>query len=90
MDGMMMRYEIKFLIILIISSLVDSIWVYYIQGVADKAPHKAAISGVLIYLSSIFVTLQVIDNNLSIIPASIGAYIGTYLTVKLKNDKKIE
>lgn len=73
-----------YLLIFAISSLIDAIWVLYIKAVADEEPHKAAIAGLLIYLSSIFVTLKVISDNFTIIPACIGAYIGTYLTVKYK------
>ena len=59
----------------------DIIWVFYIKYTAGSEKHKAGISAAAIYIFGGFVVIAFTSNPLYLIPASIGAYIGTVLAI---------
>ena len=61
---------------------VDILWSAYIMAVADRRAVKAALYSGGIVLGGAVVTLAYVDSAWNLIPACIGATVGTYWTVK--------
>jgi len=78
---------IKYLIVFLSIIVLDIIWVLYIRRVSQGKAVSASLYAVTVYLLSSFVTISYIENNYLLIPAALGAIIGTYTAVKI--DKKI-
>lgn len=70
------------ILVFILMFVTDVVWTVYFNFISQKLPKQAAISGVLIYLLSSCVTLKYVENVWYLIPAMLGAYFGTYFTVK--------
>lgn len=59
----------------------DVIWALYFRFVTHKKALPASICGVMIYLFGSVVTIKWVENSLYLIPAVLGAFLGTYITV---------
>lgn len=62
---------------------LDFIWAEYTRAITDKRPHRAATTAVQIILLSGFATTSYVHNPILLIPAGLGAYAGTWASVKL-------
>lgn len=63
------------------TGLCDYVWARYISTVADSQRFEASLwSAVVVVLGALVVTSYVDDRRL-ILPAGIGAWIGTYLAL---------
>ncbi len=62
--------------------VVDVLYVYYTLYVTRLRPVAAANTSVIIYLIAIFGIINYVQNYLYVMPISIGAWIGTYMTVE--------
>lgn len=63
---------------------LDYVWAEYIKHTSDAAPLRAAAWSVPVYTMGAFMTLTIVHDPLLILPAAAGAFVGTYLSVKLK------
>lgn len=61
---------------------VDVLWAKYIMAASDRRALAAALYSCGIVLGGAVVTLAYVDNAWNLIPACIGATVGTYWTVK--------
>lgn len=61
--------------------LLDFAWAKYNIATAQKQVTRSAIYSVAIYLLSALVIMQYIDNHWLLIPASVGAFVGTGYSV---------
>ena len=77
-------YILKFLGVALSIFLCDICWVYYTLKVQERNPLHSALWGVgIIVLGALSVEGYMSDSTL-IIAAAIGAFIGTYISVKYK------
>lgn len=72
----------KFLLIFLATMLSDIIWVFYIRRISDGKAVSAAIFSSLIVLLGGFVILGYVGNKWYLVPAAIGAFVGTIITIK--------
>ena len=62
--------------------LVDTFWTRYIQTTAEGRALEAAIWSTLIIVGGSYTTVNIVKSQWYMIPATIGAFIGTYFIVK--------
>lgn len=60
----------------------DALYVYYTLHVVNLNPKKSAVSSVMIHALIAFGVLSYVNNPLYIIPLLIGAFCGTYFSLK--------
>ena len=73
--------------------LTDMCWAYYFMKVEERNAPQAGMWAVLLFMSGAVVTTNFIGDNTLIFAAALGAFIGTYFTVKFKKkqaSKKFE
>ncbi len=81
---------INILFVFIGSFVLDILWVLWVKKIGDsKAVSSAIYSFATVMLSGTIIVEYVGDPRL-LLAAALGSFIGTYLTVKVSNDKKIE
>jgi hypothetical protein len=73
---------ITYILIFFSVALVDVFWTRYFQSVAEKAPVKSGVYSSLIILIGAFSTMSYVGDHKLVIPAALGAFVGTYFTVK--------
>jgi hypothetical protein len=61
---------------------VDVVWAFYVRALADGQALASGILSVLIYLIGTSVLLELVKDRKLLLPACIGAFIGTYLAVE--------
>lgn len=66
--------------------LVDFTWTYYFIYIEKRYPVRAAFTGTLIYLLSSYCTMKWLENVNYLIPACIGAFLGTWYTVRKERE----
>lgn len=72
-----MSYVLVFLAV----ALADVCWTKYFLEAANKNATKAAAWSAVIVLLGSYTTVEYVGNALLVIPAALGAFAGTYLTV---------
>lgn len=71
------------LLVFILMFICDVIWAAYFRFINDKQALPASICGVLIYLFGSLVTIKWMEDVRYLAPAMVGAFLGTYITVKV-------
>ena len=61
---------------------VDIIWTAYIKTIAQGEASAAAFWSLLVMLVGAYVTIQYVHDPLMLVPAGLGAAVGTYVAVK--------
>lgn len=77
-----MTFILKFIIVFIVVTLSDMAWAKYMLYVAEKKAMPSAIWGTLIMVGSMVSVISYTQDSRLIPAALLGAFIGTYLTVK--------
>lgn len=81
----------NFLLVFLATVVVDWVWALYIIHTSKKNALRAAVLGTLLTCIGSFITLSYIHDQRAIIAAAIGAFVGTYLSIKFsKKDKENE
>ena len=81
-------YVIKFISIILSVALADICWVFYFIKIEERKAMAASLwSGVIVALGAFSVENYVADNTF-VFAAIIGAFIGTYVSVIYKKNKK--
>lgn len=62
--------------------VVDIVWVYYTLGIAKGDKLKASLSAAAIPLLVGIATIQFVDNHWMLIPAALGGFVGTWVSMK--------
>lgn len=78
------EYILNSLMIFSIMVIVDVIWTLYLSSVQNNKPFSAGLCSIFIYLTSAITTTKWVENKNYILPALVGAFLGTYLVVKYK------
>ena len=77
----------KFVVIFVALFVTDIIWALYIRWSANGFALKAAVASIFIYAIGAFTFAEFIKDLWVIIPACLGCFFGTYVTVKIDNEK---
>lgn len=75
-------YWLKFLLVMGLMTLVDLCWAKYTLAMQDKHPLRSGLWSVGIMLCGALVTVNYVGDKTLIIAAALGAFIGTFFTVK--------
>lgn len=76
----------EYILVFCFMFLADVIWTYYFIYIEKRYPIRAATTGTLIYLLSSFVTIKWMENQSYLIPACLGAFLGTWYTVRKESN----
>lgn len=75
-------YWLKFALVAGLMALVDMCWAKYTLAMQDKHPMRSGLWSVGILLCGAFVTVNYVGDKSLILAAALGAFIGTYYTVR--------
>lgn len=64
-------------------SVADALWTGWMRAVDARDPALASLFSVSLVLTSAYVTVAYVENRKLLIPAALGAFVGTYLSVYL-------
>ena len=83
---MTLTYLLKGLLVFLGAGLADVVWALYIRRAGEGKAASAGFLAALIILFGAYITIEYVENHWYLIPAVVGAFVGTYITVVL--DKK--
>lgn len=75
-------FAIQFILVMLALILADICWTMYFTETANKHAVKAGIWSALIMLSGSYATVSFVNDKRFIVAAMLGAFIGTYATIK--------
>ena len=75
-------FAIQFILVMLALILADICWTMYFTETANKHAVKAGIWSALIMLSVSYATVSFVNDKRFIVAAMLGAFIGTYATIK--------
>ena len=77
------QYDVWFKAVGVFGAMLvsDFIWAKYIATVASKDSFSAATYGVIVVVLGAYIVVSYVEDKRLIIPAAIGAFIGTYYGV---------
>ncbi|MEK6685043.1 MAG: hypothetical protein AABY99_01495 [Pseudomonadota bacterium] len=75
---------VTFLLIMIAMAVADVCWTLYFIDVEERKAHAAAFWSAMIILVTAFTVTSYVENKIYIAAAFIGAYLGTFGTIKWK------
>lgn len=78
-----MSYVLVFLLMV----ALDFVWAMYTQRVVSGTPNQAACASVGIVIFSALLTLFYVTNPLFILPAALGAYVGTFVQMEMRRER---
>lgn len=70
------------LAVFLVTAALDAVWTWYVQGLAAKRVWQAATCAASLILLGAFNTVSIVGNPWLALPASAGAFVGTYLAVR--------
>jgi len=76
----MWSYIITFVAVFV----VDIFYTYYLKAVTESAALKAGFWGAVVWLIGSFAVIEYTADHMLLIPACIGAFLGTYVGIKLR------
>jgi uncharacterized membrane protein YfcA len=79
---------LRFLFVFALVTVVDFMWALYIKHTAISNPLTASVYSSIITLIGGVVTLAYISDPKMLIPAVLGAFVGTYLSIKFGHKKE--
>lgn len=83
-----MEFWMKFLLIMASVALADVCWAMYFIKIGDKSSIKAGFWASLLIVLSAYTTVNYVHDSRFIIPAALGAFIGTYISVEWSKRKE--
>ena len=76
-----------YLIAFISMAVLDFMWAIYTKKVTDGKAVGAAVYASILLVINATVIVSFVNNHWMLIPASLGAYVGTYYAVKIDSGK---
>jgi hypothetical protein len=67
--------------------VVDIFYTYYLKAINDNAALKSGFWGAVVWLIGSFAIINYTADHMLLIPACLGAFLGTYVGIKLRNRK---
>ena len=83
-----MSYLFSFLFVFLAITIADVCWTFYFIKIEERKSVAAGIWGSIIYICGAFSVLSYTQDKTLIIPAVLGAFIGTYFTIEYKKRKE--
>jgi len=80
---------IDYVLAFIAMFLTDVFYTYYLKAVQDEQALRASTWATIIYIVAAFAIIEYNTNHLLLIPASLGAFCGTYVGMKLRNKNRV-
>ena len=79
---------LNYLAVFFVVALTDILWAKYFLAVSQSRMVVAPLvsSGIIVFGS--FATISYVNDHWALIPAALGAYAGTYITMWLEKKKK--
>lgn len=78
---------VQFISVAIAMAVVDWAWARYSMALADRRAFAGAVWAVLILLPSAFTIVSYVHDPRMLLPAAIGAFVGTYVSVMSKKER---
>ncbi len=75
-------FVVQFILVFVLMAAADVCWTKYISAVHAKKPLAAGLWSASIILMSAFTVITYVTNHWLVIAALLGAFAGTYFTVK--------
>ena len=72
----------KFLLVFIATGVGDMFWTFYIRRTSEGKALQASLFSAAIMIAGGIVIITYVENKWYLIPATLGAFVGTYFTVK--------
>lgn len=69
--------------------LLDFVWVYYNKATVGNDIPVASLTAGMIFLLNSVVIIGYVDDRWAILPAAIGAVLGTMIAMKFHSKKKV-
>jgi uncharacterized protein YneF (UPF0154 family) len=76
-----------FILVFVATIIADILWTYYIRRVSQGKAFQSALYASLVYANTVFVTIMYTENRWLGIAVVLGAFIGTYIAVKIDTRK---
>ena len=70
------------LMVFVATGVGDMFWTFYIRRTSEGKALQASLFSGIIMLTGGIVVISYVENKWYLIPAAIGALVGTYITVK--------
>jgi hypothetical protein len=83
-----MNIYLQFISVFFAVTIIDICWAFYIPNTSEGRAMHAASWSALIMVFSGYTTTSYVHHPVLIIAAALGAFNGTYWTVRYKNKKK--
>jgi hypothetical protein len=81
-----MEFLIKFIGVFVLTVIVDYAWSAYVQSVQVKSKLVASLWATTLMVLSGFVTVSFVKDPLLLIPAGLGAFVGTWISFKKEHN----
>lgn len=78
---------LKYVLIFFALLVTDIIWTLYINWAAEGKPIKAGVASIFIYVVGAFTIGEFVKDPWVLIPAGLGCFVGTYITIKWLNGR---
>lgn len=79
---------LKYIFVFAAMSVTDYIWSEWMKAVSENKAIKAGLFSIGTVLAGSFVIISYIENSKYLIPACLGAFVGTYISVKYNGKKE--
>ncbi len=79
--------SVRSLLVFALMVAVDFLWTIYIRRTNQGKAVQAAASSMCVMLFGGLVTISYIDNKWFLVPAALGCFLGTFLTVQLDHKR---
>jgi len=83
-----MSFVTQSILVFFAVAIVDIFWTRYFQSTTEKHAVKAGVYSALIIVFGAFTTRSYVHDGWLVIPASLGAYLGTWATVRYHKTPK--
>ena len=82
LDNMERLNLFKFLLVFIATGVGDMFWTFYIRRTGEGKALQASLFSAAIMIAGGIVIITYVEDKWYLIPAALGALVGTYFTVK--------
>lgn len=73
----------SYVLVFLAMALLDGLWAAYVQATANDSIIQASTLATAIILTTGFVTVSYVNNRWNLIPAALGAFVGTFIAMML-------
>ena len=75
-------------LVFVLTGVADFLWAIYIRRTNQGKAMASATTSALLWLLAAFVIVNYVENKWLILPGALGAFVGTYFTVKWDHDNE--